>query len=332
MYIWNIIFETLKTPLLLAMGALTLFTMPANAQDTSLSKHPFMYVGEWDTRKPDTQSIFMVKKGKVTWKYTLPLHNNGKIQEFDDVTLLPNGDVVFAAMSKVGIISSKTNKIKWEFKCPEGTESHSCQPIGKNRVLIALNGVPGKLLIYDTKRNKLIKEIPVPTAGTNTHGQFRHARMTKDGTFTTGLYKEKLAVELDKNGNIVWQAPAETPWAVLKLNNGNYLVSGDGHGYTREYNPAGDIVWEVTQKDVPFKLYNNQSALRLANGNTIICNWVAGNSNYEEWKKTVQFFEITPDKQIVWQVSSWDEPDLGPCTYLQLLDEPGNPGKLGQQR
>lgn len=325
-------FKALAKSVLLTAGVITLFPLSSDAQDTSLSRHPFMYVGEWDTRKPDAQSIFMVKNGKIKWRYTLPLHNNGKIQEFDDVTLLPDGNVVFAAMSKVGIVSTKTNKIIWEFKCPEGTESHSCQPIGKDSVLIALNGVPGKLLIYNTRQNKLLKEIPVPTAGTNTHGQFRHARMTKEGTFTTGLYKEKLAVEIDANGRILWSAPAETPWAVIKLDNGNYLVSGDGHGYTREYDSKGNVVWEVTQKDVPFKLYNNQSALRLANGNTVICNWVAGNSNYDEWKKTVQFFEVTPEKKVVWQVSSWNNPDLGPCTYLQLLDEPGHPGKREQQR
>lgn len=328
----TITFKSFLKTALLAAGAVMTIAVPSDAQDKSLSRHPFMYVGEWDTRKPDTQSIFMVRQGKVKWRYTLPLHNNGKIQEFDDVTLLPDGNVVFAAMSKVGIVSTRTGKTVWEFKCPEGTESHSCQPVGKDSVLIALNGVPSKLLIYNTRLNKLLKEIPVPTAGTITHGQFRHARMTKQGTFTAGLYKEKLAVELDSTGRILWSAPAETPWAVVKLDNGHYLVSGDGHGYTREYDHDGKVVWEVTQKDVPFKLYNNQSALRLANGNTVICNWVAGNSNYEEWKKTVQFFEITPAKKIVWQVSSWENPDLGPCTYVQLLDEPGHPGKREQQR
>jgi hypothetical protein len=31
-----------------------------------------------------------------------------------------------------------------------------------------------------------------------------------------------------------------------------------------------------------------------------------------------------PDKEVVWALSSWDKPDLGPCTSIQLLDEPAH--------
>lgn len=299
---------------------LLLSALSSVAQSTDLSRHDFLYVGEFDTRKPNCQSIFLVRDGKVEWSYSMPLHNKaGKVQEFDDITMTPDSVITYAAMSKVGKLKYPDSKPIWEFICPEGTESHSCQPIDKDRVLIALNGIPGKLLIYNTSKDSLEREILVPTAGTNTHGQFRHARMTKNGTITTGLYHEKKAVELDMDGNVIWSVDAETPWSVVKLNNGNYLVSGDGHAYTREFDPEGNVIWEITQKDVPFKLFNNQTALRCRNGNTIICNWVSGNP--EDWPGTIQFFEITPQKEIIWQVSSWNNPDLGPCTYIQLLDE-----------
>ena len=35
--------------------------------------------------------------------------------------------------------------------------------------------------------------------------------------------------------------------------------------------------------------------------------------------------EVTPAKQVVWALSSWNDPDLGPATSIQLLDEPGAP-------
>jgi len=31
---------------------------------------------------------------------------------------------------------------------------------------------------------------------------------------------------------------------------------------------------------------------------------------------------VTPDKKVVWALSSWTDPDLGPSTSIQLLDEP----------
>jgi hypothetical protein len=91
-------------------------------------------------------------------------------------------------------------------------------------------------------------------------------------------------------------------------------------------------VWEFTKEDAPFRIGNTQTANRLANGNTVICNWIAGTSNTEEWKGTIQVFEVTPEKKIVWELSSWEKPDLGPSTCIQILDKTGNPDNGELQR
>jgi len=71
-----------------------------------LNQHPFLYVGEWDTRHPEAQSMFLVREGKVVWKHSIPLQTaTGGAQEFDDVTMLPNGNIVYACMSGAGIIT-----------------------------------------------------------------------------------------------------------------------------------------------------------------------------------------------------------------------------------
>jgi hypothetical protein len=297
-----------------------------------LSRHPLLYVGEWDTRHPEAQSMFLVRDGKVVWKYSIPMRTGaGGVQEFDDVTLLPNGNIVYACMSGAGIITPE-KKILWEFKCPPGTETHSCQPIGEDSVLMVLNGNPPKVLIINTVTGKTLKEIFVSTASTNTHGQFRHVRMTGNKTIMVGLFAEKKVVELTLDGKEIWSVDAKSPWSALRLHNGNTLISGDGEGYTREVNMKGETVWEFTRADAPFTIGNTQTANRLANGNTVICNWIAGNPKTEEWPGTVQAFEVTPAKKVVWELSSWENPDLGPCTYVQLLDEPGVSGTMDQQR
>jgi hypothetical protein len=147
-----------------------------------------------------------------------------------------------------------------------------------------------------------------------------------------GLFAEKKVVEYTLDGKEVWSVDAPSAWSAIRLHNGNTLISGDALSYTREVNMKGETVWELTQADVPFKLYNNQTATRLANGNTVITNWCAGNKNTDEWAGTVQIFEVTHDKKVVWALSSWKNPDLGPCTYIQLLDEPGNPDNGDLQR
>jgi hypothetical protein len=298
-----------------------------------LKQHDFVYVGEWDTRKPKAQSMFIVRGGKVVWQYSIPQFTAaGQVQEFDDVTMLPDGNIVYACMSGAGIITPEKNII-WQFICPPGTETHSCQPIGKDSVLMVLNGTVGKVLIFNTETNKQLKEIVIPTASVNPHGQFRHVRWTKNKTIMVGLFAEKKVVEFDLEGKEIWSVGnAPSPWSAIRLHNGNTLISGDGNGYTREVNTKGETVWEFTRADAPFTIGNTQTANRLANGNTVICNWIAGNKNTQEWAGTVQVFEVTPDKKIVWALSSWSNPDLGPATYIQLLDEPGNLGKGDLQR
>lgn len=312
-----------------AQNAGTNYKLPGRG----LKQHDFVYAGEWDLRKPTAQSIFLVRGGKVVWQYSIPLKTaTGDIQEFDDATLLSNGNIVYACMSGAGIVTPEKNII-WQYICPPRTQTHSCQPIGKDSVMMVLNGTVGKVLIFNTATNKLLKEIIIPTSSTNAHVQFRHVRMTPDKkTIMVGLMGDKKVVEFDLDGKEVWSVNALSAWSAVRLHNGNTLISGDGMGYTREVNPKGETVWEFTKADAPFKVGNTQTAQRLANGNTVICSWIAGDNNTKNWAGTVQVFEVSPDKKIVWALSSWNKPDLGPATSIQILDDPGNPDTGGQQR
>jgi hypothetical protein len=293
-----------------------------------LSQHPFLYAGEWDTRKPEAQSMFLVKDGKIVWQYSIPMKApRGGIQEFDDATLMPDGNIVFSRMSGAGIVSPD-KKLVWDYPAPPKTEVHSAQYIGDNRVLIMRNGNPAEAMIFNVATNTLEKEIPIPTTIKATHGQFRHIRMTPAGTILVPHMSEQKVVEYDLTGKVVWSCKAENPWQAVRLANGNTLISGDAKSYVSEVNPAGETVWKFSQADVPdIKLFNIQGAERLANGNTVICNWCPnGLKNTALWPQTVQVLEVTPDKKLVWALRSWDPPlDLGTSTSIQLLDEPGAP-------
>ena len=287
------------------------------------AQHPFLYAGEWDTRKPQEQSIFIVRGGKIVWQYSMPIKTaSGGNQEFDDATLLSNGNVVFSRMSGAGMVSPD-KKVLWDYPAPHGTEIHSCQSIGKDRVLIMRNGNPAQAMIINTATGSVEKEIPIPTPVTGTHGQFRHIRMTRAGTLLVPHLGDGKVVEYDLDGKVLWSVPAKSPWHAVRLKNGNTLIAGDWSRYAREVNPKGETVWEFTPADAPgYKLGNIQTAHRLANGNTVMCCWIAGDNNASHWPGTVQVLEVTPDKSIVWALASWKDPDLGPATHIQLLDEP----------
>jgi hypothetical protein len=298
---------------------------PASLPGQGLSHHSFLYAGEWDTRKPLKQSLFIVRDGKLVWQYSHPLKNAaGGIQEFDDATLLPNGNVLYSYMSGAAIISRDKDMV-WQYPAPPGTEVHSIQTLGGDRVLIMRNGNPAVAMIFNTASNTLEKEIIIPTPVKNTHGQFRHIRMTRANTLLVPHLGEGKVVEYDLDGKELWSVAAKNPWSAIRLKNGNTLIAGDAARYAREVNSKGETVWEITQADLDFKAGNMQTANRLENGNTVVCCWIAGNNKTSEWAGTVQVFEVTPEKKVVWALSSWENPDLGPATSIQILDEPGAP-------
>jgi len=102
-------------------------------------------------------------------------------------------------------------------------------------------------------------------------------------------------------------------------------ISGNQHGYVREVNPKGETVWEINKNDLPgITLYAVPQVDRLANGNTVICNW-PGSLPLADWPSVVQITEVTPAKEVVWALRGWKT--VGPASAIQLLDEPGVPEK-----
>ena len=92
----------------------------------------------------------------------------------------------------------------------------------------------------------------------------------------------------------------------------------------REINHDKETVWSCARTDLPdYKLPNLQLAWRLANGNTLFNTWVnSWQGNIDKQTAPAQALEITPGKKVVWALRSWSNPDLGPATTIQILDQP----------
>ncbi len=290
-----------------------------------LAQHPFLYCGEWQDRGHSDQVMYIVRGGKVEWTYAIP----GR-EEYGDCTRLSNGNIVFSRRFSASEITPD-KKIVWNYDAPPNTEIHTAYPLGNDRVLLMQNGDPAKLLVIEKKSNRIVKELVMPTRNpAGIHGQFRHARATKAGTFLVAHLDLGKVVEYDPDGKELWSVAAPSAWAAVRLKNGNTLISGNQHGYVREVNPAGETVWEINKNDLPgFPLYTVQEVDRLANGNTVICNW-AGSLPQDQWTNVVQVIEVTPDKRVVWALRDWKT--LGPASAIQLLDEKGVPENGDLQR
>jgi hypothetical protein len=329
-------FAVVACSALRAFGAEATSSPSASLPSNGLSRHPFVYTGEWDHRGNRDQTIFVVRDGKVVWSYAIPIKDaTGTLQELGDATMLSNGNIVFCR--KVGASEiTPDKKIVWNMDAPKGTEIHSIQPIGLDRVLVAQNGNPGKLMLINTVTGVTEKEFtfPVLNPGASPHVQFRRVHQTKEGTFLAAHLRDNKVVEYDADFKEIWSYATRQPWWATRLKNGNTLIT-EGPHTVLEVDKQGKTVWQFTQEDAPaYKFFIFQEASRLANGDTVICNWCPYNlKDPKTWPGTVQVLEVTPDKKIVWALSQWDETlDLGPASSIQLLDEPGVPEKPGEQQ
>jgi hypothetical protein len=306
---------------------------PAVLPGNGLARHPFLYTGEWDYRKTN-QTIFVVRDGKVVWTYSIPIKDaNGTLQELGDATMLSNGNIVFCR--KVGASEvTPDKKIIWNMDAPKSTEIHSIQPIGLDRVLVTQNGNPAKLMLINIVTGQTEKEMtfPVLNSEKSPHIQFRRVHETKEGTFLAAHLRDQKVMEYDANFKEIWSYACSYPWWATRLKNGDTLITSGDHTVL-EVNKQGETVWKFSQEDAPeYKFIIFQEASRLANGDTVICNWCPHNLDPKLWPGTVQVLQVTPEKKVVWALSEWTNPDLGPASSLQLLDEPGTPENPGEQQ
>lgn len=297
---------------------------PARADATAaqlpgdgLAQHDFLYAGESHSRR-----IFVVRHGQVVWSYDDPAGKG----EISDAVMLSNGNILFAHQFAVTEISPD-KKVLWNYDAPPGHEVHTALPIGTDRVLFILNGDPAVVRVVNIVTGNTEKELSLQTKHPiSVHGQFRHARLTANGTLMVAHMDLNKVVEYDSDGKELWSFPAASPWGVTPLSNGNVLIT-DRLG-VREINRRGDPVWTFTPTEAPgYKFANLQQAWRLPNGDTLVNNWV------NEWNQplaslsgSLQAIELTPSKTVVWALSSWTAPaNLGPATTIQILDAPNAP-------
>lgn len=290
----------------------------ADLPGKGLAQHPMLYVGE------NCNTMFLVNEGKVIWTYS-----TGTGPEFDDVWMLSNGNILFSRMAYVAEITP-AKKVVWRYDChvpndAKHTEIHTCQPLGLDKVMFVENGKPPRLKVVNIKTSmvEVDHELPYdPKLGV--HPQFRRARVTAQGTYLLSFLNLNYVAEYDRDFKEIWKYKINSPWAALRLKNGNTLITDEKDSLTREVNAKGDTIWEFKCKtDLPADdqfTSAPQTCTRLANGNTLF-------TSRGQNSRGPQLIEVMPDKKVVWVLQDWKH--IGDGTAVQILDDPGVPENPG---
>ena len=302
--------------LLLTVFQLVTSGWAQEAIDQSLSRHNFFYAGE-----SKQQRMFIVKDGQVTWQYNNPQGRG----EISDAVLLSDGHILIAHQFGIAEVTQQGQTI-WKYDAPQGTEIHTIQPIGRKYVLFVQNGNPAKVVVMTIPDCQVVHEFEVP-ASKSVHGQFRNARLSTRGTLLLCHMSQGYVAEYSVPGNELTRWAMPGAWSVSELEKEHLLLVGKG--VVREIDRSnGKVVREIKTADYGIK--SPQKAVRLKNGNIIFNDW------WNEWGKTpldtlnapVQAIEIDKEGRVVWQLCSWKDPDLGPSTTIQPLDQAVNRDRL----
>src|SRR5437660_3757642 len=111
--------------------------------------------------------------GKIEWE--LPL------KKPQDCWLLPNGNFLFAYVGGA-VEVTRDKKTVWEYKSPEKTEAHGCQPLAGGRVLVVECGA--SRIVEVDRDGKIAKEVKLVTdPAVKLHNQFRGTRKLANGHY-----------------------------------------------------------------------------------------------------------------------------------------------------
>jgi hypothetical protein len=235
-----------------------------------------------------------------------------------DCWRLPNGNILFAYHGGAKEVT-RDQKVVWEYIASDKVECHACQPLPDGNVLVVECGT--SRIIEVDRSGKIAKEIKLVTAASvKLHNQFRGTRKTPDGHYLVCFKGESKIVEFDGDGKVLREVPvAGDPHGVVQLANKNLLITcGDGHKVV-EVDPSGKTVWELNENDLPGNTLRLMAGChRLPNGNTIFANYL-GHGHLGEQP---QFFELTPDKKVVWAFE--DKGRFKTINQIMALDDLGD--------
>ena len=248
----------------------------------------------------------MSAEGKIEWEYPA--------DQCTDVWMLKNGNVLMTFTGRGrnprGVREvSPDKKVVWEYLTK--SEVWACQRLANGDTMIGEGSA--RRIIEVNRAGKIVKTVKIPSGG-NQHMGMRHARKTASGTYLVALLADKAVREYDASGKMIREIKVPNmAYSMVRLKNGNTVIGyRDG---VIEVDPKDKVVWHLTQKDVPdIKLHWICCVQRLPNGNTVVNNWFM----HKRRKNDVPFFEITPDKKVVWRAKMHDK--MYDPAAIQILD------------
>jgi hypothetical protein len=247
--------------------------------------------------------------GKVEWEVECK-HNS------HDIHLLPNGNLLLhTAVATVTEMTPK-KEVVWQYtaKPKDGyqgrVEVHAFQRLADGNTMVAESG--NRRIVEVDKDGKIVKTVALVVKKADAHRDTRMVRKLDTGNYLVCHEGDGCVREYDATGKVVWEyaldlgsraaAPGHGPeghgtsvFGAIRLKNGNTMIAGGNNNRVLEVDRDGKVVWVIDQKELPGITLAWVTTLHARpDGNLIVGNCHAGPDQ-------PQLFEVTRDKNVVWQ-------------------------------
>ena len=251
-------------------------------------RHSFLIAGN--------PTALVGENGKLQWR------TKGKAR---DAFVLENGNVLASIGNRAQEISPD-GKVVWSYAlAKENKELGTAVRLDNGNTLVVERGVNPRLLEISPE-GEVAVEVPLEPETDNAHMQTRMARKLANGNYLVPHLLAFAVKEYQPDGTIVSTIRTDLeelggreaknwPFTAIRLESGNTLVNLTHGNKTVEFDAEGKVAWKVTNEDVGGRFADPCGGQRLANGNTIICSYG------QKDPKKPKLFEVTPDKQVVWE-------------------------------
>jgi hypothetical protein len=254
--------------------------------------------------------------GNEAWSAGRPAARDGYVLE--------NSNVLIAWSDEVKEFKRIGNEVVFNYKkSAENKEIGTVERLENGNTLITELGPKPRLLEVNAA-GKIVLEFPLQPETDNAHMQTRMARKLANGNYLVPHLLAFKVKEYTAKGEVVKEFKTDFeelggrkaenwPFTAIRLANGNTLVNLTHGNKTVELDPAGKVVWLVSNDDFPSKPFADPcGGQRLPNGNTVIASYGS--------RGDIKIFEVTPEKKIVWQYTGKHK-----AHEIQILTTNGQP-------
>ena len=211
--------------------------------------------------------VLRLDNGQVAWEHAAPLSN--------DLSLLDNGNILFTTGDGVLELNSRGDTI---FRYQSDCHVFACQRLPNGNTFVG-ECEKGRLLEV-TPKGRIARAVVILPKGSKADDMafMRNARWLPNGHYLVAHYRGEKAVEYDARGRVVWEV--STPGrahSVIRLPNGNTIVSiadADKNPRIEEYTPDKQLVWRLTNDDLPGSPLRFMSGMQYIEGKgLLLTNW-----------------------------------------------------------